>query len=422
MMKKEAKKRKANNIFRTYKVQPIDIIIDFEHNSRTHSEEQIQEVVKSINEFGYTNPILVDENNVIIAGHCRVAGAKRCGFTEIPTVIIDGLTEVQKAALVIADNKMALNAGWNYDKLIHQITFLINNDYDTDLTGFKADEIATFMPDEIPAFNGDEDEVHDVPTDPVTKLGDIWILGKHRLMCGDSTNPLHVSDLTLDATPVIMITDPPYGVSYDPSWRDDADLGVGERSRGKVENDDKVDWTDAYSLFTGAVAYVWHAGVYSPEVAHHLRNCGFEIVSQVIWVKQHFALSRGDYHWQHEPCWYVVKKGHKHNWQGARDQSTTWEIKNNNSFGNSSKEETWGHGTQKPLECMERPLLNNTKKGDIVYDPFGGSGTTLIACEKNLRVCCMMELSPNYCDVIVARWEKLTGKKAKLEHKNVTRG
>jgi DNA modification methylase len=405
----------SNKKVRTYKVQSVDIIRNFEHNSRTHTEEQIQEVVNSINEFGYTNPILVDENNVIIAGHCRIEGAKRVGMTEIPTIIIDGLTDVQKAALVIADNKLAINAGWNFAKLAEQITFLRENDYDTDLTGFNAEEILTFMPDEVPAFLGDEDDVPELPSEPITKRGDIWLLGNHRLMCGDSTEVGAVDRLLGKNKPNLMVTDPPYGVNYDPEWREGADLGVGKRSKGKVQNDDKVDWTDAYSLFTGGVAYVWHAGIYSPEVANHLRNCGFKIVSQIIWVKQHFALSRGDYHWQHEPCWYAVKKGHNHDWQGARDQATTWEIKNNNSFGNAEKEETWGHGTQKPVECMRIPIVNNSKKGDYIYDPFGGSGTTLIACEKENRKCLMMELDPRYVDVIVARWKKLTGKKEELE-------
>ncbi len=415
MEQKLSKVKIQSRKIRTYKVQSINVIQNFEHNSRTHSEDQIQEVVNSINEFGYTNPILVDENNIIIAGHCRVEGAKRAGMTEIPTIIIDGLTDVQKSALVIADNKLALNAGWDFAKLAQQITFLKDNDYDTDFTGFNADEILSFMPEELPAFLGDEDDVPELPSEPKSKLGDVYLLGNHRLMCGDSTDVGAVDILIAGNKPNVMVTDPPYGVNYDPEWREGADLGVGKRSKGKVQNDDIVDWTTTYSLFTGDVAYVWHAGKYTHTVAKNLENCDFEIVSQIIWVKQHFVLSRGDYHWQHEPCWYVVKKGKKHNWQGARDQATTWEIKNNNSFGNADKEETWGHGTQKPVECMRIPIVNNSKKGDYIYDPFGGSGTTLVACEKESRKCLMMELDPRYCDVIVARWEKLTGKKSELE-------
>jgi DNA modification methylase len=401
-----------NTKFRTYKVQPIENIVDFEHNSRTHSEDQIIETVNSINEFGYTNPILVDENNVIIAGHCRVMAARRCGFAEIPTIIIDGLSAAQKAALVIADNKMALNAGWDFSKLAHQITFLRDNDYNTDFTGFKPDEILTFMPDEIPAFEGDENDVPELPDEPVTKLGDIWILGRHRLMCGDSTDPLSVDKLFNGAKPNLMVTDPPYGVNYDPEWRDNANLGEGNRSIGKVQNDDLAEWTDAYSLFTGNVAYVWHAGKFTHVVAKNLIDCGFELVSQIVWAKNNFAISRGDYHWKHEPCWYVVRKGEKHSWQGARDQSTLWDINNTHQ---KDENEKVGHGTQKPVECMLRPIMNNSVIDSFVYDPFTGSGTTIVACEKSKRKCLSMELDPRYCDVIIKRWEKLTGKKAELE-------
>lgn len=204
-----------------------------------------------------------------------------------------------------------------------------------------------------------------------------------------------------------MVTDPPYGVSYDPSWREEVDLGLGKRSKGLVKNDDKIQWTEAYSLFTGDVSYVWHAGKYTDIVLSNLKDCGFEPVSQIIWAKQHFALSRGDYHWQHEPCWYAVKKGKKHNWQGDRTQSTLWEIKNNNSFGNSNTEETFGHGTQKPIECMARPIRNNSIDGDVIYDPFLGSGSTMVAAHQLNRKCYGMELDPKYCQVIIDRMIKL---------------
>ncbi len=176
------------------------------------------------------------------------------------------------------------------------------------------------------------------------------------------------------------------------------------RSKGKVDNDDCADWKDSYSLFPGDVAYVWHASTYTNTVSKNLEDCGFKLVSNIIWVKQHFVFSRGDYHWQHEPCWYAVRKGKTHNWQGARDQSTVWEIKTNNPFGNSECEEKYGHGTQKPVECMARPILNNSQKGESIYDPFCGSGSTLIACEKLKRRCFAVELNPKYCQMIIQRW------------------
>lgn len=397
-------------------VLPIGELIPYINNSRTHSEEQIGIIAGSIKEFGFNDPIAIDSKKGIIAGHGRLEAARLLGLSEVPTIQLGHLTREQQKAYVLAHNRIAIDAGWNHELLRIELQELKDAGFDIGITGFKEGEVDTILNPEVD-IDGltDPDKVPEVKGDPVSVTGDIWLLGTHRLMCGDSTMVDNVLALVDKAMPVLMVTDPPYGVKYNPEWRDDAELGVGERSRGKVENDDRVDWTDAYSLFTGDVAYVWHAGIYSPDVALHLRNCDFEIVSQIIWVKQHFALSRGDYHWQHEPCWYAVKKGKKHNWQGARDQATTWDILNNNSFGNANPEKTWGHGTQKPAECMTRPIVNNSKPGDYVYDPFGGSGTTLVACEKIGRKCLMMEISPEYCDVIIKRWQDFTGKQALLE-------
>lgn len=395
------------------KTIPVNDLIPYDGNARTHSDEQITEIADSIKRYGFTNPILLDGKKCIVAGHGRLLAAQKLGLESVPTIDLSFVSDAEKAKYIIADNKIALNAGWDYNMLNIQFDFIEDAGLDLDVMGFDDDEISNIRDMNKPIGGlTDDDEVPEVKEDAVCKIGDIWILGEHRLMCGDSTKIDDVDELMKNKIPIIMVTDPPYGVKYDPEWRDGADLGVGERSRGKVENDDKMDWTDAYSLFTGSVAYVWHAGIYSPEVAQHLRNCDFEIVSQIIWVKQHFALSRGDYHWQHEPCWYVVKKGHKHNWQGDRKQATIWEIKNNNSFGNVTPEKTWGHGTQKPIECMARPIINNSSNGDYIYDPFGGSGTTLIACEKHNRKCYMMEIAPNYCDVIIKRWQDYTGEDA----------
>ncbi|HSP70469.1 MAG TPA: site-specific DNA-methyltransferase [Bryobacteraceae bacterium] len=214
--------------------------------------------------------------------------------------------------------------------------------------------------------------------------------------------------------PVLMVTDPPYGVQYDPAWRERAGLGR-QRQIGAVQNDDQVDWSAAYRLFSGAVAYVWHAGVHAPEVAEGLEAAGFSIRSQIIWAKQHFALSRGDYHWQHEPCWYAVRQGKSSHWCGDRTQSTVWQVANLNPIGGSTEEPITGHGTQKPLELMRRPILNNSVRGDVVYDPFLGSGTTLIAAETTDRICYGLDIDPAYVDVMVRRWQQLTGKQAVLE-------
>src|SRR5882724_2118903 len=216
-----------------------------------------------------------------------------------------------------------------------------------------------------------------------------------------------------DAKPFLMVTDPPYGVEYDPQWRERAGLGR-QRQVGAVANDHQADWSAAYKLFTGDVAYVWHAGVHAAEVADSLAAAEFQIRSQIVWAKQHFALSRGNYHWGHEPCWYCVRTGHSSRWRGDRTQSTVWQIANLNSFGGNRDETATGHGTQKPVELMRRPILNHTERGGRVYDPFLGSGTTVIAAEQTERTCYGLEIDPRYVDVIVRRWEEFSGNRASL--------
>jgi len=215
-----------------------------------------------------------------------------------------------------------------------------------------------------------------------------------------------------------MVTDPTYGVEYNPSWRNETNLTNGikrpTRAEGKVQNDDIIDWSPAYTLFSVNIMYIWHAGKYASQVQQSIEKTGFQIISQIIWSKPHFILSRGDYHWQHEPCWYAVRKGQNHNWQGDRTQTTVWEIAGMNCFGKSkdAQDTTTGHGTQKPIQCMLKPIINNTAPEEYVYDPFGGSGTTIIACEKSSRKCLMMEIDPQYCSVIIERWETFANKKA----------
>lgn len=233
------------------------------------------------------------------------------------------------------------------------------------------------------------------------------------MLCGDATSQEVVGILLRSTNPALMVTDPPYGVSYDPNWRENAGLGP-QRQTGTIPNDDQVDWLAAYKLFPGDVAYVWHAGVHASEVAGGLEAAGFEIRSQIIWVKQHFALSRGDYHWQHEPCWYAVRSGKPSSWCGDRTQSTIWQVPNLNPIGGDRDETATGHSAQKPIELMRRPVLNNTVRGDKVYDPFLGSGTTLIAAETTGRVCNGLDIEPRYVDIIVRRWQAVTGKTAVL--------
>jgi DNA modification methylase len=248
--------------------------------------------------------------------------------------------------------------------------------------------------------------------DAITKLGDLYELGDHRLICGDSTIPETVEKVLGGNKPILMVTDPPYGVNYDASKRSKNLKDGGKRSLGKVQNDNQIDWSESWSLFTGNICYIWCGSLQVPEISELINNCGFELKCLIVWAKQHFAISRADYHGQHESCWYAVRKGKNHNWQGSRKESSLWEISNLNAFGGKSKDgdERTSHSTQKPLECMAKPIRNNTAAGEWVYDPFLGSGTTLIAAEKLKRKCIGIELSPAYCDVIVKRYINLIAK------------
>lgn len=387
---------------------PIDKLVPYARNPRSHSEEQISQIAASMREWGWTNPVLVAEDGTIIAGHGRVLAARRLGFTEVPVMVARGWTEAQRRAYVIADNKLALNADWDIGMLATELRELDTGEIDLGLLGFDEGELEgllTWDPGRSVGLT-DADEVPEVAEAAVSVPGDLWVLGKHRLICGDATSADTVSALLGDVKPHLMVTDPPYGVEYDPAWRARAGVNKNTSKLGKVLNDDRADWREAWALFPGSVAYVWHAGKFAGEVQRSLEACDFEIRAQIIWAKDRFALSRGHYHWQHEPCWYAVR-GTSASWKGGRAQSTLWQIKAREDAG-------FGHGTQKPVECMRRPIENNSSPGQAVYDPFSGSGTTIIASEQTGRACYAIELNPLYVDVAVKRWQSFTGEKAKL--------
>jgi DNA modification methylase len=382
-------------------------LIPYVGNSRTHSDDQVAQIAASIREFGFTNPILLSEDSTIIAGHGRLLAAKKLGMDEVPAIYLDGLTDAQAKALVIADNKLALNAGWDLEQLTVEFKQLDEMGFDLALTGFSGDELASFLGEPLDGLT-DEDAAPEAPENPVTVEGDLWVLGNHRLICGDSTVATTVEKVLDGVKPHLMVTDPPYGVEYSPEWRAEAGINKNDKKMGEVLNDDRADWSEAWALFPGDVAYVWHAGLYTGTVGDSLTSCGFTLRSQIIWAKDRFALSRGDYHWHHEPCWYAVKKNAKGHYCGGRKQSTIWEIKARDDSG-------VGHGTQKPIECMRKPIENNSSPGQAVYEPFCGSGTTIIAAEQTGRHCYAVELSPSYCDVIIKRWQDFTGLDAQNE-------
>ena len=392
--------------------RPVADLIPYARNSRTHSDAQVAQIAASIKEFGFTNPVLVDGQGGIIAGHGRVLAARKLKMTAVPVLVLDHLTDAQRRAYVIADNKLALNAGWDDDALRVEIEALTADGFDLALTGFDQAEIDALLAPEPTQGLTDPDETPEPPADPVTVLGDVWIMGAHRIVCGDSTTVEAVDKVLNGVKPHLMVTDPPYGVKYDANWRNEADRANGKpygaSAVGKVENDEKADWREAWALFPGDVVYVWHAGIFAGVVAESLTACCFQIRSQIVWAKQQFAIGRGDYHWQHEPCWYAVRKGKPGHYDGGRKQSTLWQI------DKPQKSET-GHSTQKPVECMKRPIENNSSPGQAVYEPFSGSGTTIIAGEMTGRCIHAIELNPAYVDVAVTRWQDFTGQTATLE-------
>lgn len=440
---------------------PIKDLQIYLGNPRTHTPEQLKKAIASFREFGWTNPILIDENNVIIAGDLRRSMAEAVGLDEVPCIRIPDLSEAQKRALRIADNRIALDAGWDEDKLRLELEYLKESDLDLALTGFDNDELSALLR-ETP--QSDPDDTPPEPAHPVSELGDVWILGDHRIICGDSTVPEVVTSCLAGSKPDLMVTDPPYGVEYDAAWR--GRLEPAKRATGVVLTDDTADWSKAWDLFKGSACYVWHAGLHAGTVLDSLSKAGLILRSQIIWVKTKTPLGRGNYHWKHEAAWvaernegesassailrealarvakgekidqkfveaavaeneaagqydaahevavYGFRKGKSVKWLGGRSQSTVWEI--------SHIKSGTGHSTQKPVECMRRPVENNSAPGDAVYEPFSGSGTTIIACEMTGRKCRAIELNPSYVDVAVTRWEIFTGKRAVHEASGLT--
>jgi site-specific DNA-methyltransferase (adenine-specific) len=420
----------------TIEHRAVAAIVPYAGNARTHSPEQVAKIAASIKQFGFNNPILVDAEGTVVAGHGRLAAAKSLGLAEVPVVALGHLTEAARRAYTMADNRIALDAGWDEQLLARELAYLQQvGAIGLEVVGFTPKELDRLLKGAHGGSPGctEPDAAPPAPEVPVSQAGDTWLLGgHHRLRCGSSTAPEDVAILLEGEKPHLMVTDPPYGVNYDPSWRAAAGVGSTGAATGRVLNDDQADWREAWRLFPGHVAYVWHGGLHGAVVQASLEACEFKVRAQIIWVKQRPVLSRGAYHWQHEPAFYAsqgdaasdawqserfeddhdvatyaVLDGETAKWAGGRKQSTVWHIEHvkNNT----------GHGTQKPVECMRRPIVNNSRLGEAVYEPFSGSGTTIIAAHVAGRRCFAMELNPAYVDVGVRRWQEFTGGIAILE-------
>ena len=375
----------------------ITALIPYAKNSRTHDDAQVAQIAASIKEFGWTNPILIDGDKGIIAGHGRLMAARKLKMDKVPVIELSGMTDAQKKAYVIADNRLALNAGWDNAMLTIELKDLEDEGFDLSLTGFDDSELdALLNPIEETEGLTDEDAVPDVPEEPKTKLGDIYILGNHRLMCGDSTSIDAVEKLMDGNKADMVFTDPPYGVDYKGINNDSRD-GLEDLLRGVFAN----YITTAKS---GASIYCFHSDRCA-DVFHKVFREFFHFISMIIWAKNSLTLSQTDYHSQHEPCLYGWMNNGSHSWYSDRKQTSVWQF---------DKERVVGHTTPKPVALVEKAINNSSKGGDLVIDLFGGSGSTMIAAEKIGRCSRIMELDPKYCDVIVKRWEDFTGKKAVL--------
>ena len=391
----------------------VDRPKDYPLNARKWKPEAVAKVAMSLETYGWRQPIVVDKAEVIVIGHLRRAAARQAGMRRVPVHVAADLSPEEIRGLRLADNRTHDEAEWDTELLAREFGELKALDFDLGSTAFSLREIdsLTLKPDP------NEDDVPPVPEVPVTKPGDLWVMGAHRLLCGDATRAEDVERVLGDVKPFLMVTDPPYGVDYDPTWRSSLDQW---NQATNAFTDTQCLWPLAIERFPGDVVYLWHAGSKAAETAAELLSAGFEVRAQIVWRKPHFVISRGHYHSQHEPCWYAVRKGKQARWNGARDQSTVWDVANRTFQGGKAEaeDERTGHGTQKPVELMRRPMQNH--ESEVVYDPFLGSGTTVIAAESKGRRCYGLEIEPAYCDVIVKRWENLTGKTATLDETHQT--
>ena len=406
---------------------PVAELVPYERNARTHSDEQVERLRRSLREFGFVAPILIDEERRVIAGHGRLLAAQAEGMESVPCVRVGSLTEAQRRAYILADNRLAEDAGWDEEALRFELDEIAALDFDVSLTGFDVEpgkpihvrehDRAAAGEGEEPPEAEDDDYDGQVPETCPYHPGDVFKLGRHLLVCGDCTDENATSNFQLGGVD-LLLTDPPYNVALGSNESVDTARARHRRADGvTISNDDMPE--DAFEKFLarafgaskklmrpGAGFYIWHAGINTVSFAKAATETGWIIREVLIWNKNRFTLSRQDYHWKHEPCLYGWNEGAPHYWAGGRAQSTVLD------FDRPTRSED--HPTMKPIPLFDRLIRNSCPMGGVVYDPFGGSGTTLLACEQNGRTCWMVELDPRFVAVIIRRWEALTGQKAVL--------
>jgi DNA modification methylase len=404
----------------------IDRPKPYPKNARKWNADAVAKVAASIRAYGFRQPIVVDVHDVIIIGHLRLAAAKSLRLKEVPVHVARDLTPAQVRGLRLMDNKSHEEAEWDVTLLAPELADLSAESFDLGLTGFDVHELDVLLRDPLDEENADQ--APPLPAVATTQPGELWLCGEHRVLCGDATSTEVVAALLGNRKPQLMVCDPPYGIELDSEWRDRAGLNghgpaepsyMKKRTKGhsetSISGDTRADWSEAFALVPSLeVAYVWHASKFTSEVLAGLLRIGFLHHQQIIWNKQRTVLTRTHYWFQHEPCWYVRKKNAP--WFGkAGENSTIWDSPSPKFIMGGSDEEKYDHPTQKPVELMRRPILNHTKRGELVYEPFLGSGTTLAAAELTGRICVGIELDPKYVDVVVERWQQLTGREATLD-------
>ena len=410
-------------------MRPIDRFVPYARNPRKN-DAAVDRMCASIREFGFKIPVLARSDGEVVDGHLRLKAARKLGLLEIPVLLCDEWSPTQVRAFRLMANRSVGWAAWDEELLSLELQEIQESDFDLSLTGFDPGEI-----DKLLALNDDEkaNATPPLPESAVSRPGDLWLMDSHRVLCGDATNPEDVTRLLSDCEPLLLVTDPPYGIDLDSKWRDRAGLNgsaqsessvVKNRTRGhtqtSISGDTRADWSDAFALVPSLqAAYVWHASKFTREVLDGLLRIGFLHHQQIIWNKGRTVLTRTLYWFAHEPCWFVRKKNAP--WYGkAGENSTIWDSPSPKFIMGGADEDKYDHPTQKPIDLMRRPILNHLRRGELVYDPFLGSGTTLAASELNERVCYGMELDPKYADVVVQRWQQLTGKKATLDNNGST--
>lgn len=383
--------------------RPTAALVPYARNARTHSAEQVGQIAASMREFGWTYPVLVDEDDGVLCGHGRVLAAQKLKLVEVPVIVARGWSEQKKRAYVLADNQLALNAGWDEALLRLELSDLQASGFDLSLAGFSTADLSKLF--STTEGRTDPDEVPEAPARPVSLMGDLWRLGDHWLICGDCTDHDTVAEVLRGAKPHLMITDQPYGTRYRAGRRGSEFLNDGtNRSRADVRNDDRADWREAWALFGGDVAYVWHSPLEAATVQAGLEAQGFELRTQIIWRKVQAVVGppKGHYRWQHEACFYVVRKGRNGHWQGSHKENSVWDA-------DRPKRNDIGHATQKPVELFTKAIKNNSTLGERVYDPFVGSGTSVIAAQMTKRVCHAVEIDPSHVDRCVMRFADFSG-------------